>query len=394
MDDLEALSLRMQSLIIFRNLLRDEALKKLLPLLDGGELYPADGVRAYADFVAVLFAETENLTDYVWARIASDENPYILKRAQGKPVSAQLEACLAAELETLQTLSHLDAGRLRARLAYDGPLPEWETQTRDFAADYRALVAQLGTRGYGPFAEHSMFSYEGGVFTGVKHPDPVRLAELYGYEGQRAAVLRNTEALLAGKPAANVLLYGDAGTGKSSTVKAIINDYADRGLRLVELRKEQLREIPDVIARLWQNPLKFILFIDDLSYAGYSEEINALKAILEGTVSARAHNVVIYATSNRRHLVNERFSDRGNDELHANETIQELVSLSDRFGLSVSFMRPSRADYLDIVQALATQHELADTSELELLAERYALERGGRSPRVAKQFVDYLLSME
>lgn len=150
--------------------------------------------------------------------------------------------------------------------------------------------------------------------------------------------------------------------------------------------------IPEVLEKLQYNPLKFILFIDDLSFHQANEEIGALKAVLEGTVAAKTPNVVLYATSNRRHIVTERFSDRDDDEIHRNETIQEQVSLSQRFGLNVAFLKPDKARYLEIVRALALQHGLADIEGLDVRAEAYAIDRGGRSPRVARQFADSLKS--
>lgn len=228
----------------------------------------------------------------------------------------------------------------------------------------------------------------------VESPDPVRLTDLWGYERQRQRVIDNTLALLSGKPSSDVLLYGDAGTGKSSTVKAIVNEYGHRGLRLVEVRKPQLLRIPNLVERLCHNPLKFIIFIDDLSYAQSNEEIGALKAILEGSVATKSSNIAIYATSNRRHLVKETFSERGDDDIHISETIQEQTSLSERFGLSVGFFKPNRDEYIEMVFELAKQYELKNTDNLELLAERYALERGGRSGRCARQLVEYLKSME
>jgi predicted AAA+ superfamily ATPase len=227
----------------------------------------------------------------------------------------------------------------------------------------------------------------------VKSPDTVRLSDLKGYEAERQAVIDNTVALLNGKPAANALLYGDAGTGKSSTVKAVVNEFAGRGLRLVEIRKNQLMQIPAVIESLHQNPLKFILFIDDLSFARSNEEIGALKAVLEGSAAAKSSNIVLYATSNRRHLIHETFSERGDDDIHRNETMQEQLSLSDRFGLSVNFFKPDKEKYLAIVNALAKQYGVSEAADLDLNAERYALERGGRSPRADRQFIEYLMSL-
>ena len=209
---------------------------------------------------------------------------------------------------------------------------------------------------------------------------------------EQALILDNTRALLAGRPAANVLLTGDAGTGKSSTIKAVVNELYSQGLRIIEVRKELLRSIPALLDELTDNPLKFILFIDDLSFQKGDDRYSALKAVLEGSVSAKSRNVAIYATSNRRHLVRETFSDREGDDVHRGETMQEMISLSERFGLHVTFQKPNKETYLEIVRRLAeARGAQLETGTLEALAERFALERGGRSARAAKQFVDSLL---
>ena len=238
-----------------------------------------------------------------------------------------------------------------------------------------------------------MFVVKDSVVVPVKYPDEIKLSQLIGYTKQRQLIIDNTLALINGKPASNVLLTGDAGTGKSSSVKAIANEYRDRGLRIIEVRKDQLRDIPLLIDNLSKNPLKFILFIDDLSFATDDDSFGALKAILEGSVSARADNIVIYATSNRRHLVKEKFSDRNGDDVHRNDTVQELVSLSERFGLKIAFSKPNKAEYLEIVHGLAEQYRLDMTQEeLDMEAERFAVGRSGRSARAAKQFIDKMLT--
>ena len=215
------------------------------------------------------------------------------------------------------------------------------------------------------------------------------LTHLYGYEKERSKIIQNTLALLEGKPANNVLLYGDAGTGKSSTVKAIVNTYRAQGLRLVEIKKTQLYLIPSLLDSLANNPLKFILFIDDLCFNPNDNDFSALKAILEGSVTGRGHNILIYATSNHRHMVKETFSDRQGDEVHISDTLQEIISLSARFGLTVTFSRPEKEQYCEIVLKLADQYEIAeDPAELLRRAEAYAIRSGGRNPRVAKQFIE------
>ena len=236
--------------------------------------------------------------------------------------------------------------------------------------------------------------YQNGEIIPVKYPERIQLQNLTGYERERQVIIDNTIAFIDNKPAANTLLYGDAGTGKSSTVKAIVNRFADKGLRMIEVRKKDLLEIPYLIEQLANNPLKFILFIDDLSFSKSNEEIGALKAILEGSVSAKTDNIVVYVTSNRRHLIKETFSARAGDDIHINETIQEQTSLSHRFGLSVLFSKPTKAEYLKIVYDLCDSYEIVRPDNLDILAERHAMSRGGRSGRTARQFVDSLKSMQ
>lgn len=390
MKDLMALYIKLRSLVLFRNLLSDKVFLSLMDVLTCTRKSEAERVDAYAAFVARLFETTEDWTAYVWGRVAANENPYVCKRVGHEPISAALRVCLAAELAILEELSQLDAQAVRQALQFSGYLPEWTTHPFSFTQAYEDRMARLNKVGYGIYAEHAMFHVENDTIVPVRTPDPVRLSELKGYERERALVQANTLALLNGKPAANTLLYGDAGTGKSSTVKALVNDYHQDGLRLIEIKKHQLLLIPSILERLRDNPLRFILYLDDLSFAECSEESGALKAILEGSAAARTKNVAIYATSNRRHIVNERFSDREGGDIHRNETIEEQTSLSERFGLRVYFGKPDKEGYLAIVSELLLQRGLDATDELLLQAERHALSRGGRSPRVAKQFVEAL----
>lgn len=394
MDRMEDLNYKFHSLVLFRGLLRGDVLKKLPALLSGAGKSTLERVDDYAEFASSLFQSNENLTEYVRDKMLSDENSYVLKRARGETVDPGLEQCLNNELNILEEISQLTSREMKPATGYEGYLPDWKNSPANFAEDYKSMLSRIPTAGYGLFSKQSMFYIRNADIVPARSPDTVRLSDLKGYERERQAVINNTKALLGGKPAANVLLYGDAGTGKSSTVKAVVNAFCNEGLRLIEIRKNQFHDIPAVTESLCRNPLKFILFIDDLSFAETNEEIGVLKAILEGTVSAKASNIVIYATGNRRHLISEKFSDRGNDEIHRNETIAEQVSLSERFGLSVNFAKPDKEQYLFIVHELARQYGVRNTSDLERRAERYAMERGGRSPRVARHFSEYLKSIE
>ena len=236
-----------------------------------------------------------------------------------------------------------------------------------------------------------MFSIDDtGASLPIASADRITLDKFVGYKEERKKVLANTQAFLCGKPAANILLYGDAGTGKSSTVKAVANNFFEDGLRLIEVRKNQLLLLPKIMGEISGNPLKFIIFIDDLSFNG-DDDFSMLKATLEGSASAKAKNAVIYATSNRRHIVKETFSDRTGDDLHRNDTMQENISLSARFGLTVLFAKPEKKLYLEIIHELAERNGIEVTAELETAAEAFALSRGYRSARCAEQFIDSLI---
>ncbi|MFV0497260.1 MAG: ATP-binding protein [Candidatus Fimivivens sp.] len=352
-----------------------------------------DGISHYALFIAALYEKGDNLSDYLLSLVLRDENLYMLCAAEKKPISPLIKACLDQELSLLEEISRLSSQTLRDTLGYDGFLPDYYCTNHDFKTVYTQHVAQISRYGYGIFADHRAFVLENHRIVPVRHPDPITLDRLPGYQQERQLVVNNTLALIEGRPAANVLLYGDSGTGKSSTVKAVVNAYAHCGLRLVELKKNQLTEIPMLLDSLSANPLRFILFIDDLSFAKNDDNFAALKAILEGSISYKNDNVAVYATSNRRHLVKESFSDRAGDEIHFGDTIAELTSLSDRFGLTVTFERPGKRQYIDIVCRLAQMHGIMLPEEtLTSKAEAYALRRAGRSPRVAKQFIESLLA--
>ncbi len=389
----EQLALDLKSLVVFRNLLQDEVVSRLCLLLESAELPVSQRVARYSDFVAALFCHGNNLTDYLIGKVCRDDNQYIRLTAQGKQAGDWLRVCAYEELKKLERVSRISSEDFCETLGYDGYLPGWNTTAASFSKTFDHAIGEVAIRGYGMFSEHTMFTFKDGQLHPVWYPDSIRLGELYGYEAQRDEVVRNTLALVLGKRAANTLLYGDAGTGKSSTVKAVVNEYASKGLRLIELSKKQLHEIPDIIAALSDNPLKFILFIDDLSFTTVGDDFNTLKAVLEGSASARSLNFAIYATSNRRHLIKERFSDRDGDDIHLNETIQELCSLSDRFGLSIGFYKPDKQQYLELVLTLKNRHMIEmEDAVLFLEAERFATMRGGRSPRTATQFIAQLLN--
>ena len=389
---------RLHGLVIFRALLDDDVIAKLVDLTDRMAAAPRSTgavCGAAASFESALFEHTTNFGEYLSAAVLEAETVCV-RQAAVSEVPPVLQKALDGELDFLQQLCGLTLDELLAAAGSAAGqaqeldfLPRWETAQLDLPAAYTQRMSEVGKKGYGMFAKHHVFTVENGKLVPVKYPDPQRLSELPGYEKEREKVIANTRALLAGMPANNVLLYGDAGTGKSSTVKAIANEFAADGLRLVEVKKNQLYQIPDLMDALAANPLKFILFIDDLSFTSNDDNFAALKAILEGSVGGRAQNIAVYATSNRRHLIKETITDRTGDDIHESDTRQELMSLSARFGLTVTFASPDRDRYLYIVRELAKQYGVdLDEHLLAVRSEAFAIRMGGRSARVAKQFIE------
>jgi len=386
------LACELSALSVFRGILKLEPMDAFLAFLaEEGSLRAR--LQRYGAFVHSLAPYASSFSRFLSQAVYEDENAYIVGTAQGQALPPALTANAAAELALLSRLTQLDAGQLWEETDYQGYLPAFENHIVDFPAAYAERLAQIGRYGYGIFASAGMFRVEGNEIIPVSAADGVTATGFIGYEEERRKVFDNTRALVEGRPAANVLLFGDAGTGKSSTVKACANYFASEGVRLIELRKDQLFQLPLVMGRIAGNPLKFIIFIDDLSFSKNDDSFSMLKAALEGSASAKAANAVIYATSNRRHIIKETFSDRnGSDDVHHGDTMQELMSLSDRFGLTVYFSKPSKQLYLQIVHTLARQKGVTlEDSLLAIRAEAFALSKGSRSPRAAEQFINSLL---
>ncbi len=394
--NLTRLNTRLRAVAVFRALLKDPVVSALIRYFDTLEGdSTTEAVCAYSEFVSSLYAtDCATLSEYIRSIVGDDENMYIKAVGAGKECSPQIEQAVRHELKTWQMVANLDSRALVKTLNCAEFLPRFEMTPTEIANDYMHRVENIEKYGYGIYARFRMFYLDAnGTIVPVRNPDSTTLDSLIDYKREQGIILDNTKALLSGKPAANILLTGDAGTGKSSTVKAVVNELYTEGLRILEVRKDQLRQIPAILDELNQNPLKFILFIDDLSFQKDDDNYSALKAILEGSVSAKSNNVAIYATSNRRHLVKESFSDRDGDDIHRNDTMQEIISLSDRFGIHITFQKPDKNTYLDIVYHLCDAAGVTmSKDELAIKAESFALARGGRSARAAKQFVDSLIA--
>ena len=385
----------LSGLCVFRKLREQEPVRRLLELLssEGG---PGERMDSFGAFVWSLARDGYCFSDFLRRAVFEDENPYMTGMARGKGLPEALKENAAAELRLFSRLSELSPAELWERdgeSGFSGRIPCFENHPVDFQEAYEKRLSEICRYGYGIFSSAGMFRVEGEEILPVEAADSIDLDSFVGYEAERQKVFDNTRALVEGKPAANVLLYGDAGTGKSSTVKACANYFYRQGVRLIELRKDQLLSLSAVMGKIADNPLKFIIFIDDLSFNKNDDSFSMLKAALEGSASARAKNAVIYATSNRRHIVKESFSDReSGDEVHLSDTMQELLSLSDRFGLKVYFGKPDKNLYLEIVEELAKREGISmEREELFRRAEAFALGCGSRSPRAAGQFIDSLM---
>ncbi len=255
------------------------------------------------------------------------------------------------------------------------------------------LIEYYQTYGSGKMGMYKAFKWsrEEGMI-GISQCDPIRLDNLLGCEYQKDALIKNTENFLLGKPANNALLFGDSGTGKSSMVKALINEYSPKGLRVIEVSKSDFVDFNKIVAHIRDRGLKYIIFLDDLSFEEFETEYKYMKALIEGGIEIKPNNVIIYATSNRRHLIRETWDERQGQDVNVNDTRQEKLSLSDRFGLSLTFTSPMQNGYLEIVMNLAKQYNIKmDENSLREKAIQWELSHGGRSGRVAKQFILSLL---
>ena len=360
---------------------------------------------------------------YLVARLIDDSNLWSSRVERRETITRTLREQARRDLRALHSLFQLDAQALWQLTLeivvpelpaletawtpwYDlAPLREKPTPRDELALTIREctdwgtlaepLEAYWSRHGTGPLARSRVSRWQGSEegLLAIAHPDSVQLSNLIGYDREQALLRTNTERFLAGLPAHDVLLYGAPGTGKSSTVKALVNAYADQGLRLVEVRKEYISDLPRIVAQLRGRAPRFLLFIDDLSFEEHETEYKVLKMLLEGTAEARPANVLIYATTNRMNLIRENFSERGkpHEDVNWRDSMDEKQSLAHRFGLRLTFSTPDQARYLQIVMALARQRGIILPEEaLTERALRWERQRVGRSGRLARQFIDDL----
>jgi predicted AAA+ superfamily ATPase len=403
---------RIDGLLLFRQVLdraAGQAFFRLLTALSEGAA--AASLRAYAEWFQALATDQETWADHLLRQLAWADNAFT-RQVQAHPLSAlpaPLVRAAAQDLDQLQQLDQISPGlvadwvqavaqRSHPPVPWDmtdtHPLP-WQFSGASWGAELPRLAEHYQRHGVGIFAQYQAFTWSHGQLQGIATPDPIRLEQLTAYDYPRQQLLQNTRALLQGYPALNVLLYGSRGAGKSSLVKALLTEFHPQGLRLVEVPKSKLQDLPQIVDVLRTAPQKFIIFVDDLSFEDDDDAFKALKVVLEGSVTARPQNVVVYATSNRRHLVREFFAERprprDHDEIQTWDTLQEKLSFSDRFGLTLTFEPADQPTYLAIVKHLADQAEipLAD-ADLVPRALQWATRHNGRSGRTARQFIDHL----
>jgi uncharacterized protein len=407
------------SLLLYQSVLQGEVGMAFLELLQAIRYTDADArgcLQAYGSYFHALADRNQNWEDYLITQLLFSKNPFTrlaqLQKFEDLPpallaavqhdlqVLQSLYECSSASLsEWIQSVAHTpispvvwykeqELGVETKFATYLQELDNWGDAVEELAAYYQQY-------GSGLFGEYRALRWQAGQFIGIRYSDPIQLSALVGYESQRDALLKNTEFLLSGEMALHVLLYGSRGSGKSSLVKSLLNEYGNRSLRLLEVAKSDLKDLPEIVEHLRGLSQKFIIFVDDLSFEEDDDAFKALKVVLEGNLTARPRNVVVYATSNRRHLIREFFVDRpapkDNEEIHAWDTMQEKLSFSDRFGLTLTFEPANQKTYLKIVQHLAAQAEINLTQEdLEFQALQWATRHNGRSGRTARQFVDFL----
>jgi len=383
-------------LIIYRALKQEPLIEELLQTLEDIE-EPADIWLLSGWYGALLeqFPHSQNpWADYLYNLVSNNENYLSLacERGEYPNLSANIISAAQSDLRNIAQLMNWNpnlsfnaAGNPKDEIHWIQPDPALHGLTLK-------ELAEIYKKGSGLFGKYASFTWQSVEqwLKPVEAPDPVTFSDLIGIDYQKNILLQNTIQFIKGYPANNMLLYGDRGTGKSSMIKALCNWFAAAGLRVIEVNKDDLDDFSIIIGLLRERGLKFILYVDDLSFEPGEVHYKHLKAVLEGGLEIKPANVLIYATSNRRHLVKETFNDREED-VHGNDAVQERLSLADRFGITLTFSTPNQAEYLEIARGLAEQSGISlPQNELENRAIQWAIQHNGRSGRTAKQFVNQL----
>lgn len=425
------MELKLHRLIIYRNLIKDEIIQDVMKLMK--ELKNSKNMENLENLYYQIYsklvqnAERKQLHGDLWQNylielIARDENVFSLRCEKGEgTLNHSLKDFVLHDIKILRKLYQMDWQEIKKRIGIQDELvfgdfyPEGGS-LNEFCFEYHQRLRKLGEAfqkehshtallqhimdyyadaGCGDLSRYAAFYWDNGL-VGIPDPDPIRLEDLIGYEYQKEILIKNTEAFVKGKKANNVLLYGEKGTGKSSSVKALLNRYAKDGLRMIELSKGQLMDFYKIIQQIRERGQRFIIFMDDLSFEDFETEYKYIKALIEGGLQKKPENVLIYVTSNRKHLVKESWKDResAEGEVRITDSVQEKLSLADRFGIVITYLSPGQEEYLKIVQELAKKNGIdMPAEELRKRALQWEMKYHGRSGRTAHQFINHLLGM-
>lgn len=347
-------------------------------------------VSAYLKLCRTLLLNGKSFGKYLHDMLIFSEQPLVEKYIKSR--DQLIYKAIEYDVRRINEMALFGASELKEYLSLTfnedmSELPEFEKGDFPYDADY--FVNHCAKNGSGVFAQYKAFTFNSGEMKPVKRCDSIKLSDLKKYEVQKKQIVENTLCFINDKPANNVLLYGDRGTGKSSTIKALLNEY--ESLRMVQMDKTQISKIFDLYEILGVVPLHFIIFIDDLSFSEDDEGYFMFKQALDGSLAVKPENVLIYATTNRRHIIKETAANRVDSYIHKSDAIDDNMSLSERFGLFVTFTAPNKEQFLEIAIRIACDRGINIDKEAFCSGlERFALKRGGRSPRIAKQYVDML----
>lgn len=404
MTKIEDFKTLFNTLTLYREILNDDLIKSLIKILDliTKEENIDEVIKQWSNMVTPLYNKEygADWTKYINDLILFDKNYFTLQCASNNYCNINESILNAAknDVEILTSLSKIKCSDFKDLLYFKFPydkdiidtLAAFDTICQTLSFD--RIVNYHENNGVGIFAKYKAFKFlSNSEIEPITNCDNVSLKDLKDYKREQNIVIENTLGFLKEKPYNNILLYGDRGTGKSSTVKAILNEYSKDGLRLIQVYKENLIHLDNLMQKISNIPLKFIIFIDDLTFNENDDNFGALKAVLEGSVAKQPDNMVLYATTNRRHLIKESFKAREGDEIHLADTIDETISLSDRFGITITYSVPNKDKFLNIVKEIKEDRNIQISDEILFKgAERFALSKGNRSPRLAKQYIDYI----
>lgn len=391
--------MNLQSLIVCRNLLKEEIFGGIADrfeitarLIEKAETLGLSG-NLYRAYLIYLLAHESNLIstsiEMRGGKIGKD-----LREVFKHDIEILLPILRGELVGELKLLNNYEPSVKNGDESFNELIRRLE-KVRDATEIVYTFIEHYRRYGCGDIATYRAFRWDKNIIIGIRHFETIRLDDLIGYAHQKELLIGNTTAFVSGKPANNVLLVGARGTGKSSSVKALVNEFYSQGLRLVQITKPQLKNLPEIMETLRKFMSKrFIIFLDDLSFEESESEYKYLKSAIEGGVESRPENVLIYATSNRRHLIRETWRDRNenNEELYRDDSLNETISLSDRFGLIVHYYAPTQAEYLEIIRSMLKKQGIdLDAETLRLEGLRWEMSHSGRNGRTAQQFVNHYL---